>query len=325
MEKKEKSGSKKDAVYIIIIILLLLVGGWLGLEIRDSKKQMIACSQSVNNLELEKDYLNDVLKNSGIIEESDNETLKDNLQALLSQYDSLEIDNDAMLDSINNQKAHIQSLLDEVETLQNQKKRDWGKIYKLKKETETLREIMKGYIHTIDSLNTENIGLKNVIKDKDNQIVKIETDRDLIKEKNDKLNETVALGSVLQTSGIVANAIKVKSSGKQTETTRANRATMIKSCFTILENKIATAENKDIYMRVISPEGKDLSNSTPILFEMEGGREGIASVKRTVNYQNKNMDLCIYYEFETPLVEGTYIVEIYAEGYQIGKTSFALK
>jgi len=326
MEQKEKTGSKKGgAVYIIIILLLLLVGGWLGLEIRDGRKEIAACSQSVTNLQSEKDYLNDILKKSGIIEESDNETLKENLTSILNEYDSLIVDNDEMLDSINKQKAHIQGLLDEVETLQNQKKRDWGKIYKLKKETETLREIMKGYIHTIDSLNTENTGLKNTIKDKDNQITDIKTDRDNIKDKNDLLNKTVALGSVLQTSGIIANAIRIKSSGKQVETTRANRAMMIKACFTILENKIATPENKDIYMRIISPAGTELTNSEVVHFEMDGGRDGIASVKRKVNYQNKNMDLCIYYEFETELETGTYIVEIYAEGHQIGKTSFALK
>ena len=326
MEKKENAEQKKGAaVYIIIILLLLLVGGWLGLEIRDGRKQNAAFAQSVANLQTEKDYLNDILKKSGIIEESDDETLKDNLTAILMEYDSLTFDNDQMLDSINQQKAHIQGLLDEVETLQNQKKRDWGKIYKLKKETETLREIMKGYIHTIDSLNTENTGLKNTIKDKDNQITDIKTDRDNIKNKNDLLNQTVALGSVLQTSGITANAIRIKSSGKQVETTRASRTSMIKSCFTVLENKIATPENKEIYMRIISPAGTELTNSEVVRFSMEGGREGIASVKRKVNYQNKNMDLCIYYEVETALEVGSYIVEIYAEGYQIGKSSFALK
>ncbi|MDG2226272.1 MAG: hypothetical protein P8L20_00930 [Flavobacteriales bacterium] len=326
MEKKENAEQKKGAaVYIIIILLLLLVGGWLGLEIRDGRKQNAAFAQSVANLQTEKDYLNDILKKSGIIEESDDETLKDNLTAILMEYDSLTFDNDQMLDSINQQKAHIQGLLDEVETLQNQKKRDWGKIYKLKKETETLREIMKGYIHTIDSLNTENTGLKNTIKDKENQITDIKTDRDNIKNKNDLLNQTVALGSVLQTSSITANAIRIKSSGKQVETTRASRTSMIKSCFTVLENKIATPENKEIYMRIISPAGTELTNSEVVRFSMEGGREGIASVKRKVNYQNKNMDLCIYYEVETALEVGTYIVEIYAEGYQIGKSSFALK
>ena len=326
MEQKERTDSKKGgAAYIIIILLLLLVGGWLGLEIRDGRKQNAACSQSVTNLQAEKDELNNVLQKSGIIGAFDNASLEKNLIAILNEYDSLEFDNEEMLDSVNRQKAHIQGLLDEVESLKSQKKRDWGKIYKLKKETETLREIMKGYIHTIDALNTENVGLKNTIKDKDIQITDIKSDRDNIKDKNDLLNQTVALGSVLQTSAITANAIRIKSSGKQVETTRANRAMMIKTCFTILENKIATAENKDIYMRIISPSGTELTNSEVVHFQMDGGRDGIASVKRKVNYQNKNMDLCIYYEFESELELGTYIIEIYAEGYQIGKTSFALK
>jgi hypothetical protein len=326
MDKTQKTDSKGgSAVYIIIILLLLLVGGWLGLEIRDGRKQNAACSTSVANLQAEKDELNDILQKSGIIGNFDNDSLEKNLIAILNEYDSLEFDNEEMLDSVNRQKAQIQGLLDEVESLKSQEKRDWGKIYKLKKETETLREIMKGYIHTIDALNTENSGLKNAIKDKDIQITDIKSDRDNIKDKNDLLSQTVALGSVLKASGISANAIRIKSSGKQLETTRANRAMMIKTCFTILENKIAAAENKDIYMRIISPAGTELTNSEVVHFEMDGGRDGIASVKRKVNYQNKNMDLCIYYEFEKELEVGTYSIEIYAEGHQIGKTSFALK
>jgi len=325
MEKKEKEKSKRDAIYIIIIILLLAGGGYLGWTLGEHKKQINACSQSVTNLEEEKDYLNNILQQTGIIDDAADKNLEDNLKNMLSEYDNMEIKNSDMLDSINSQKAHIQELLTEVETMKNQKKRDWGKIYKLQKESETLRKIMKGYIHTIDSLNTLNVSLKNTIKDKDDEIVEISTDRDNIKNENETLQETVAKGSVLQTSGISALAIKIKSSGKQVETTRANRADMIKSCFTIMENKIAKPGNKDIYMRIIAPNGQEMTNTAPVLFEMDGGREGTASVKRQVNYQNQNMDLCIYYEFENELEEGTYIVEIYAEGHKIGKSSFALK
>jgi hypothetical protein len=42
--------------------------------------------------------------------------------------------------------------MQEVDKLDKKSKRDWRKIYKLKKEAETLRNIMKGYIHTIDSI-----------------------------------------------------------------------------------------------------------------------------------------------------------------------------
>ena len=64
-----------------------------------------------------------------------------------------------VLDSINQQREKINNLISKVEKLNGKSKRDWRKIFSLKKEAETLRGIMKGYIHTIDSLNTLNINL----------------------------------------------------------------------------------------------------------------------------------------------------------------------
>ncbi len=329
MENKEleqpKSSSKKDAIYITIIILLLLAGGYFGWEFGKAKKEIIACDQSVTALQEEKDYLNEILVSSGIISDADNQNLKSNLQNILAQYDSLEIDNDEMLDSINAQKSRIQDLMAQVEEMDNQKKKDWGQIYKLKKETETLREIMRGYIHTIDSLNTLNIELHETIKIKDDEITQITNDKNDIQDKYDASQTTLALGRVLQTSNLRALAIKIKSSGKQVETTRANRADMIKACFTILENKIAHEGNKDILMRIISPDGTVLKDSNPVYFKMADGNEAQASISRKVNYQNQNMDLCIYFEMEEEIPIGTYKVEIYSEGYRIGNTSFALK
>lgn len=324
--KPEEKKSRRDAIYIIIILLLLMGGGYLGWQLGNAKKQNAICSENVQTLEGEKDYLNNLLKSTGIIDDADNADLEGNLTKMLAEYDSLEVSNDEMQDSINAQKQKISDLLTEVEQMKNQKKKDWGKIYKLKKETETLREIMKGYIHTIDSLNTLNIELKHTINEKDNQITKVTKENEQLENKYNESQETIKLGKVLQASNITAVAIKVKSSGKQTETTRASRATMIKSCFTILENKIADAGNKTIQMRIISPAGKELTNSAPVQFEQANGTTGIASVQRQVNYQNQNVDLCVYFDLEEQVIpEGTYIVEIYSEGYLIGKTTFALK
>lgn len=324
--KTETKKSNRDAIYIIIILLLLMGGGYLGWQLGNAKKQNAICSENVQTLEGEKDYLNNLLKSTGIIDDADNADLETNLTKMLSEYDSLEVSNDDMQDSINAQKQKISDLLAEVEQMKNQKKKDWGKIYKLKKETETLREIMKGYIHTIDSLNTLNIELKHTINEKDNQITKVTQENEQLENKYNQSQETIKLGKVLQATNITAVAIKVKSSGKQTETTRANRATMLKSCFTILENKIADAGNKTIQMRIIAPSGKELTNSTPVQFEQANGTTGIASVQRQVNYQNQNVDLCVYFDLEEQEIpEGTYIVEIYTEGYLIGKTTFALK
>ncbi|MCT4581879.1 MAG: hypothetical protein N4A35_10710 [Flavobacteriales bacterium] len=324
MEEQANKGKKKDGIYIVIIVLLLAGIGYLAFALGEANKQNKTHESSITALLKEKEDLNTILKNSGIIEESDDAALRQNLVSLLDQYDNIEIENQEMQDSIDNQRARITSLIEEVDGLKNQQKRDWGRIYKLKKETETLRDIMKGYIHTIDSLNTLNGKLQNTIIIKDNQITEVSSERDQVKSELDKTKNMVALGSVLQTAGITANAIIVKNSGKQVETSRAKRTNMIKSCFTIIENKIAKAGNKEIIMVVIDPNGKVLKNSSSFNFDAKGASKA-GSVKRQINYQNQNVDLCIYFEVEGKIDPGTYTTEIYAEGAKIGSTTFALK
>jgi hypothetical protein len=44
-----------------------------------------------------------------------------------------------------------------------------------------------------------------------------------------------------------------------------------------------------------------------------------------VNYQNENMDICIYHEIIGGVTVGKFKVEVYNDGYIIGESSFALR
>jgi chromosome segregation ATPase len=324
MENAPKK-SNKDAIYIVIILLLLGGAGYLAYAFGSLKKEYANCTALNTQLETEKAELNEIIINSGIVGDADLNDVKKNLLSMLDEYDKIEVKNEEMQLEIDAKKAEIENLLVEVETLKGQKKKDAGAIYKLKKENETLRTIMKGYIHTIDSLNTLNINLTKKIGEKDEQISTISSDLNKVQDKNKNLEDKVKLGSSLQTTAMTAVAIKVKSNGSQTETNRTNRSDQFKVCFTILENKIAKAENKTLYMRVIKPNAEELYGASPVFFQM-GTSEGKACISRQVNYQNENVDVCIYYALDGVEPDpGTYIVEVYCEGHKIGKTSFALK
>jgi len=78
-------------------------------------------------------------------------------------------------------------------------------------------------------------------------------------------------------------------------------------------------------MRVITPGGSVLSSSNANTLTTDGGQSLLYSDKKTVNYQNKAVDLCIFHELATELDEGNYIAEIYCEGVKIGSDSFVLK
>ena len=322
---QDTKSNKNKLLYLVIILILVGAIAYLAIQISKANKLNHDAMQDISLLQLEKDELNNILSSSGIIDEADGKALKQNLQNLLQTYDSLQYDNEKIQDSINNQKQRIGQLLAEAEKLQSQKKKDWARIYKLKKETETLRTIMKGYIHTIDSLNTANINLQNTLSKKDRELIQANSENKDIKDKNKELQETVQLGSKLQTANISALAIRIKGSGKQTETTRASRTNMIKVCFTLIENKIAESGNKFIYIRIISPEGKVLASDNNS--SIKGALDTVIeiSAKREINYQNENTDLCIYYEVLDKIAKGNYQVEVYTDKHKIGSSSFALR
>jgi hypothetical protein len=307
MENVKDNKKKQNLFYILIIFLLLGTVGYLAIEINslNDKNKELADQNSNNSSQKE-------------TEKVKREQVELELQKMQFRYDTLMVSNDSMNLEFIEQKNQISSLLQKV------KNKDYS-IYKIKEEANTLRRIMKGYIQTIDSLNTLNINLQNTITLKNNELSMVQTENKNIKTANIELQETVAQGSILQATNITAQGIRIKNTGKQVETTRANRVNMLKGCFTLIENKIAPSGNLFIYLRIISPEGKVLSSSTSETISTNNNTALEISIKREINYQNTSTDVCIYYETEVALNAGNYIVEVYADNHKIGNTSFALK
>jgi chromosome segregation ATPase len=256
-----------------------------------------------------------------LVEVERNQVMED-LEALQVEYQMMETSNDTLQAKINSQQQKIEEMLVEIK----KHKGDAWTINKLKKETETLRVIMKGYLRTIDSLNTLNIALKTEnIEIKGALAEEKKQSKELLK-KTEDLSEVVSKGSKLQAMDLYATAIKIRSNGSQTETDKANKAEKIKSCFVLSENKITVPGEKSIYFRIISPEGKVLTdeNSAGKTFVYDGV-QGIYTMIRKVEYQNEALDVCIYWDIPETLSPGFYIVELYLEEVLIGKTSFDMK
>ncbi|MFP5471040.1 MAG: hypothetical protein ACLGGV_05550 [Bacteroidia bacterium] len=317
MNEQKKS---KEPLFITIIVILGLITLIMGYDWYVKGKSLDTCTQSNNELAAELNELNGIMMGSDV--ELMTDDIKENLKNMLAEYSEMKTDNVALNDSISKEKQKIEALLAE---LQDNKQRSAYEIYKLNKENQTLRKIMQGYVHTIDSLNTMNIALKEEVQLKDQKLNQVTSERDQVVNKNQELEEKVSLGSQLKASTIVSTAFKLRDNGKQVETTRASRANMLKACFTVDENKIAKAGNKRIYLRVISPSANVLTNSSSIEFSF-GDQKSMCSSYRDINYQNAAADICIYYEHTADeFEEGEYIVELYCEKALIGKSSFALK
>ncbi len=262
-----------------------------------------------------------VIVTKEVIVERDN--VKTALEELKKQYEDLRTDNTDLQKEIDEKKAYIDELLKEAEKHKN----DAVIIAKLKKETETLREIMKGYVRTIDSLNILNQKLVEEKKHVEKKLDEKETVISEMNKKQEELKSTIEKGSILSCSNIKAIAVQIKKGGKkESETTRAKRANKIKVSFTLGENKIARPGPRDIYVRIMTPDGKELAKEYSDLYKFTFNKtsSGYFAGTETTQYANTPMDVVVYCEGSEPFVPGTYIIDIVCDGFVIGNTSLKL-
>ena len=307
----------KTPLLITALIIVSLIAAFLAWELYASKQRVADYEAEIQGLEemIEGKGLNSMME----------EDIASSLNNLLEDYEAVNTTNTELQDSINVQKQKVQLLLTELENSEKSKKYTARQLYKMKKEAETLRKVMKNYVHKVDSLNTLNKKLQNTIKDRDETITTVSGERDELKEQTENLSKTVEKGSKLQILNLKAEAIRVRNSGSFTETSRARRADQFKSCFSIVANTIAKPGNKTFYMRVINPGGYVMTNTKSEKVEINGEMVEM-SISRTIDYQNKVVDLCIFFEKgDVDLEKGDYKVEIYSEGTKVGSTSFGLR
>lgn len=289
-----------NRVYIIIIVLLVLVSGYLGLKLNQKSGEVVETQSSLQASELERDRL-----------ELDLEKMK-------LSYDTLQTDNSMLRAEMDGQRIQIEDLLKKV------KNKNWS-ISKLKKEAETLREIMKGYVVTIDSLNTLNQSLIAENEQMKSTVETVTSENKNLIERQENMEKIIETGQILQTASISATAIRLRSSGKQVETKNNRRTEMIKTCFTVIENRIAKKGSKTLYLKIIDPNGKVMqSPEAGGETELEGEVQSY-SIKREIDYNNQEMDVCIFYSVQEEPAEGDYKVFLYDGSSQIATTDFSLR
>ncbi len=301
---QNKDNRRKSGLLWVLIGLLVISNGvtiWLYLQEKNKVATQVVVTEKI------------------IVERDD---VKSNLLALQEEYKTLETSDATLKKEIEEKQAYIAQLLEEAD----KHKGDAYVISKLKKETETLRTIMKGYVRTIDSLGTLNKTLvaekQNVLKELDNEKGKTSN---LNKEK-EELQSTIMKGSILSCFNVTAKGVKFKNGGKkESETSKASRVQKIKVSFTLGENKIAKPGEKTVYIRVITPDGKEMAKNYDDNYRFTFDKSsGYYAGKQTLNYANAEVSGVTYCEGQGDFVPGKYMIEISCDNVVIGTTNLTL-
>ena len=240
------------------------------------------------------------------------DSLANELKLMVASYDTLKTNNDSLNVNLEREKKRIMQLLSiNASNVQL--------IRKYKNEIGTMRDIMKSYIVQIDSLNTRNKILVSENTQIKEQITKVQNTNTELNKVKEELNSKVEIASVIQAKNISAAALNKK----RKETSRINLLDKLRICFTLRENPIAKAGQKEVYMRVLRPDSLVITSSPDNLFEYRGNKM-IYSANRTADYMNQDIEMCIFLDNTGDFIIGNYSVELYLEDNIIGRTTFVL-
>ncbi|HNW91181.1 MAG TPA: hypothetical protein PKN48_16095 [Bacteroidales bacterium] len=292
---------KKPNIFMYVSIILLIACAVLTWQLISSKKTIQQQNDTIVNVNEEKAQTIAKLEN------------------LKKEYEQLSKDNEQLSTMFNEEKAHVEKLLEKI-------KNSEGSVAKYRNQVASMENRLKEYEQQIAELKQQN---KELVED--NFHIKTTLDSTTTENKelttaNEELTQTVNKGSVLTSYDINADGIFIRNKVKEIPTQRTKRVEKIRVCFTIGENAIATAGNKTVYLRVADPNGTILAQGEGDEYSFDfNGKKLQYSAKENINYNNKSMDLCLYWNKTKEITPGTYTIDIFADNAVIGTTTFKLE
>lgn len=293
-----KSKANKGVVILLVIIVLVL-GAAVGVML-----------SKLNDQKKEAAEVQDIL-------ETQKKILEDDLIDLQDQFGELQTNNDSLINLASEQQDKITKLL----AVQAD---NAYKIRMYQKELETLRGVLKSYIIQVDSLNTLNLALTAENVELARNLASERTQSARLTEVSERLSSTVQRAQVLSVANIQTVGL-TNNNRREVITDRVRNVDKLKTCFTVRENQVAAAGERTIYLVIIKPDKKVLLNNANSTFPTSEGGEIVYTDRRTIEYENKDIEVCIYTDNNNRLTTGRYEVNTYCDGYLVGTSTFDLR
>ncbi len=244
-------------------------------------------------------------------------------QAALARLDDLVSRNEEMARQMVDKDGEVAKLKSEIEGLLRKNNRSAADNDRAQKLIKQLNEKTRGYERRIAELEAENATLSS-------RNTGLARERDSTLTENAGLQQKVRLGAVLHASNIRMIPIDLRRGGKkEKETTKARRVDLMRILFDIDENRIAESGPKDIYLRIMGPDGRLISNASigsGMTTAADGSKIEYTLQKQVALTQNERAkDIALDWSQENDFQKGTYQIVIFNEGYQIGSGSVTLR
>ena len=271
-----------------------------------------ACTDSAQR-EAEKQEL-EQLRELAEIEKAE---MANEYESFARQYQEMrmQINNDSLIAQLEAEQKRAEEALAE---LQRTKASNAKEIKRLKEELKTLRAILKDMVHQVDSLqrlnerlNNENQNLRAANEQQQQHISSLNTERE-------ELTEKVTIAAQLDATNIHAQGNNKR--GKATEKIKDVKKFVVS--FSISRNVTAQAGNRSVFVRITTPLGDVLTRGGSFTYE---NRSLEYSMRKDIEYTGEEIEVTTYWDVAETLSAGTYRADIFADGKNIGHTTFSFR
>jgi len=245
----------------------------------------------------------------------------EDLESLKSEYDKAILESNATNEELVAARDNIAKYIDSVKTM----KSDIASLSRYRRQVSVLKAERERLMKQVDSLTQSNTLLA---MQRDSTFVELEKQtifNDSLVVQNTQLADAVERGSALNLSDFKIDAVRERNNGKLVSTQRARATDKFKVCFTIAENRIAQAGDREFFIEVLDPQGNVLGES----FNTSNDDGASITYSKGTNfyYENGSLDVCDYINKPADnFQKGNYMVNVYDDGLKLlGTSKFALK
>ncbi len=249
------------------------------------------------------------------------ELVVEDLNSLKSEYDKAILESNATNEELVSARDNIARYIDSVKTM----RADISSLSRYRRQVGVLKAEREQLMKQVDSLTRSNT---LIAMQRDSTYVELEKQtvfNDSLVVQNTQLADAVEKGSALNLSKFNVDAVKERKSGKLVSTSRARSTDKFKICFTVADNVIAEAGDREFFVEVLDPQGNVLGESYSKT--NDSGASVTYSKGTNFYYENKSLDVCDYISKPAgDFQKGNYMVNVYDDKLKLlGTSKFALK
>ena len=308
-EYKPQLPERNNSKNIIIGVLGAIVLGLGGYMVVDKNKS----TETIHQQE------------SQIVKVTDEKSnLQTSFDVSLARLDSMATVNTSLNKKLEEKQSDIAKQKSEIRSILNKKNATASELGRAKTLIASLNDKISAYEQDIARLTQENQTLtqEKVVLTQEKE--KVTQDLTAVTEVKLNLEKEVDVASTLNASNIVITPLKVKGNGKEKVSTSAKRVDKILVNFDVT-NRIAHPGSTDVYVIVIGPDGKPVSNGAETFTTREEGDKSYTAKLPVEIETAKKKNVEFAFAPGTAFQQGSYKIMIYQNGFLIGEGIQELK